>query len=159
MIFILKSFPKIHFFLFVLVFILFCCSTEPENKVDNEQFIEIYSRLLIIHEMDINKEYHDRLLSELFEKYNVTAADIDSMVSYLNLYPDEWLDILSRVKDRINEIKKKATPETRKPIESEKKPLEKQEVRKNEKSDRRRVKDQLKRQIKRQKKPLRDQKE
>lgn len=159
MIFKRKSFPKIHFFLFFSIFTLICCSSESEKKIDNEQFIEIYSRLLIIHEMDISKEYHDRLVIELFEKYNVTAAEIDSTVSYLNLYPDQWIDILSKVKDRINEIKKRVTPETRKTIEPKKNIPKTQEVRKNEKSNRRRVKDQLKGQIKRQKKPLRDQKE
>ena len=83
-----KTFPKLHFFSILLIFIFIFCQSEPEIIIDSEQFIEIYSRLLIIHEMGINKEYHDRLMAELFINYNVNAAKIDSTINYLNSQPE-----------------------------------------------------------------------
>ncbi len=152
-----KSFPKLQFFLILFIFVLISCNSEPENIIDTAQFIEIYSRLLIIHEMDINKEYHDRLLEELFEKYTVNAAEIDSTVNYLNSQPEEWLDILSKVRDRIKEIKTEATPKAKKTTDPDKKVPKTQEIRKNDKNDKRRINEQLRQQMKQQKESLRDQ--
>lgn len=161
----LKSFPKIQFFLIIVVSVLLSCQSEPKNIIDNEQFIEIYSRLLIIHEMEINKEYHDRLIQELFDNYHVTSADVDSTVNYLNKHPENWLYILSKVKDRINEIKKKMTPQASKTSEADKNQVKTPEIRKDKKGkprktdDQRRLKDQLKQRIKRERKPITDRKD
>lgn len=90
----------------------YSCENKVVNIIETEQFIEIYSRLIIINEMEINKEYHDRLVDELLTQNNISIADIDSTISYLNGNPTKWVDILEKVRDRLQEIRNemKITP-------------------------------------------------
>jgi len=106
MIFFIKSFPKLQIiFIFSFIF-LFSCKSERSDVLDNEKFIEIYARLLIISEMDINKEYQDRLIGELYRDYGVSKAKIDSSITDLNAHPEEWAEILGKTRDKIQELRK-----------------------------------------------------
>ena len=49
-----KTFPILQITIFFMFFILVSCEEENRNIINNDQFIEIYARLLIIHEMEIN---------------------------------------------------------------------------------------------------------
>ena len=111
----LKSFPilQIIFLFFLISFI--SCSEKHSTTIDNEEFIEIYARLLIIYEMDISKEYHDRLIDELFREHNTTLVQIDSTLSFLNENPEDWVPILEKVRDRIQELRKVLVPEEKVP--------------------------------------------
>jgi len=122
MIFITKSFPKLkNIFIFLLV-ILFSCSADQPQALDNEKFIEIYARLLIISKMDISKEYQDRLITEMYRDFNISAADIDSSVAYLNAHPENWVEILEKTRDKIQKIRTETTPEDKIPAEIENNP-------------------------------------
>jgi len=101
-------------FIFLLIFLL-SCSSEPSNVLDNEKFIEIYARLLIISEMDINKEYQDRLIGGLYRDYGVSKAKIDSSITYFNAHQEEWVEILGKTRDKIQEIRKEMVVEEKKP--------------------------------------------
>ncbi len=111
----LKSFPKLQIiFLFFLISFI-SCSEETSVTIDNEKFIEIYARLLIIYEMEISKEYHDRLIDELFRVYNTTPDQIDSTLSYLNENPEKWVTTLEKVRNRIQELRKELAPDEKVP--------------------------------------------
>jgi hypothetical protein len=105
-----KTFQKLQFILFLSFLVLFSCQKEKERIIDDQQFIEIYARLLIIYEMNINKDYHDRLVEEVFDKFNVTAAQVDSTVTSLNAQPKKWVEILTQVRERIHDIREDMKP-------------------------------------------------
>ena len=113
-----KSFPKLQIFLIFLLFFLITCQKEKTLTIKKEQFIEIYARVLIINEMKIEKEFHDRLLQELYSENNISTIDIDSTVSYYNSNPGEWVEIYNRVREKIQEIRNIYKTESSKKIDS-----------------------------------------
>jgi hypothetical protein len=106
-----KSFPKLQFFLIFSLVSFISCREQVSPTIDNEKFIEIYARLLIIYEMEVSKEFHDRLIDELFHDYNTSADKIDSTLVSLNNNPEQWVSILERVRKRIQEIRKDFAPD------------------------------------------------
>jgi len=100
-----KTFPKLQIILVFLVIFLQFCHKEEAETIDKEQFIEIYARLLIINELKVSKQSQDQLLYELYNENNITAAEIDSTVSYYNSNPREWIDIYNRVREKIQKLK------------------------------------------------------
>ncbi len=111
-----KSFPRLHFLLLLSVFITFLsCDQNQIIRIDNVQFIEIYSRLLIIYEMEINKDTQNRLIQELFNEFKVTGTEVDSVINHLNSNPKEWVEILVQVRDHIKEIRKILSPYEKEP--------------------------------------------
>ena len=100
-----KSFPKLQIIFIILVFFLQFCQKEQASVIDTDKFIEIYSRLLIINELKVEKETRDRLIRELFNKNNVSATEIDSTVSYYNSKSREWVTIYKRVREKIQNLK------------------------------------------------------
>ena len=112
-----NSFPKLQIILIFFLFSLFSCSEETSNALDNEKFIEIYARFLIIYEMEISKEYHDRLIEELFREFDTNTEQIDSTLAFLNRNPEKWVVTLDGVRNRIQELRKELVPEEEKPAE------------------------------------------
>ena len=111
-----KSFPRLHFLLLFSIFItLLSCEQNKTITIDNEQFIEIYSRLLIIYEIEINKDTQNRLIEELFNEFKVTGTEVDSVINHLNSNPKEWVEILVQVRDHIKEIRKILSPDQKDP--------------------------------------------
>ena len=101
-----NSFPKLQIMLFLILFFSGCVSKSEERVLIKEQkFIEIYSKLLIISEMDITKEYHDRLISELMQTNGISLEDINYTIAYYDQQPERWITILQKVRDRIKELK------------------------------------------------------
>ncbi len=115
MLLILNSFPKLQIFFLFFLISLISCSEKAETTIDNEKFIEIYARLLIIYEMEINKEHHDRLLDEVFREYNITSDQIDSTLVNLNENPEEWVKTLEKVRNKIQELRKELVPDEKVP--------------------------------------------
>jgi len=105
-----KSFQKLQFFFLFVLIIFISCSEKAATTLDNEKFIEIYARLLIIHEMEINKEHYDRLFDEVLRDYDTTPDQIDSTLAYLNKNPEEWTPILEKVRNKIQELRKELVP-------------------------------------------------
>jgi hypothetical protein len=100
-----KTFPKLQFIFLFGLFMVYSCEQKAEMTIESEQFIEIYSKLLIINEMGVSKEYRDRLLDELYTNYDVNLAQIDSTLAYLNRHPQEWVEVLAAVKDSLQKMK------------------------------------------------------
>ena len=115
-----KTFPILQFSIFFVFFILYSCEEENKNIINNEQFIEIYARLLIIHEMEINKDYHDKLVSEIYREFNISSDQIDSTIAYYNSNPKEWVEVLLKVRNYINEMNKDHPPKVEKSPDSRK---------------------------------------
>lgn len=114
----LKTFPKLQIFFAFLIFFLQFCQKEKTITIDKEQFIEIYARLLIINELRIDKIDRDQLLQDLYVENDVTLADIDSTVSYLNSNPREWVEIYNRVREKIQKIRTEIQKESSKKLDS-----------------------------------------
>lgn len=112
-----NSFPKLQIILIFFLLSLFSCSEKTTNTLDNEKFIEIYARFLIIYEMEVSKEYHDRLIGELFREFDTTIEQVDSTLAYLNRNPEKWVTTLDGVRNRIQEIRKELVPQEEIPIE------------------------------------------
>jgi hypothetical protein len=111
-----KTFPRLQFLLLLSIFVtLLSCEQNRRINIDNEQFIEIYSRLLIIYELEVKKDTQLRLIDELFNEYNVTGTDVDSVINYLNSNPKEWVEILAQARDHIKEIRKIISPNEKDP--------------------------------------------
>ncbi len=116
MIIITKSFPRLQFLLLLSILItLLSCEQNKRINIDNEQFIEIYSRLLIIYELEVKKDIQHRLIDELFNEYKVTGTEVDSVINHLNSNPKEWVEILAQVRDHIKEIRKILSPNEKDP--------------------------------------------
>jgi hypothetical protein len=113
-----KTFPKLQIILAFLVIFLQFCQKKEKITIDQEQFIEIYARLLIINELKVEKSFHDRLLQNLFNENNVTSAEIDSTVSYYNSNPREWVYIYNRVREKILKIKSEYQTDSSKKVDS-----------------------------------------
>jgi len=113
-----KSFPKLQIILPFFLFFLFSCQEEKTSTINKEQFIEIYTRVLIINEMKIKKSFRDSLLQEMYSEENITTADIDSSISYFNSNPREWVEIYNRVRERMQDIKNKIKEKSSKKIDS-----------------------------------------
>lgn len=111
MIFAGKSFPKLQFFFLFVLISFSSCSDNNVPTIDNEEFIEIYARLLIIYELEVSKDYHDRLIDELFRHYQTTPAQLDSTLSYFNQNPEEWVTILDEVRKKIQALRVEFSPE------------------------------------------------
>lgn len=69
--------------------------------------------------MDINKEYQDRLIGELYRDYGVSRAEIDSSITYFNAHQEEWVEILGKTRDKIQEIRKGMVVEEKEPQQIE----------------------------------------
>jgi hypothetical protein len=114
----LKTFPKLQIILALLIIFLQFCQKKEKLIIDEDQFIEIYARLLIINELKVEKSFHDRLLQDLFNENNVTSDEIDSTVSYYNSNPKEWVYIYNRVREKILKIKGEYQTDSSKKVDS-----------------------------------------
>lgn len=123
MIIVPKSFPKLQIFFLCILISFTACTDKPVSTVDNEKFIEIYARLLIIYELEVSKEYHDRLIDELFREYQITADQIDSTLSYLNHNPEEWVSTLDQIRKRIQALRNEFSPEEKSGPEAPEEPI------------------------------------
>ena len=103
-----KSFPKLQIFIFICIFFSWCSDKTP--VIEEGQFVEFYSRLLIINEMQINDEKHDQLVEKLMQEYQISSKELEQTLKYYNEYPEKWVEILSKIRTRLNEIKEKQRP-------------------------------------------------
>ena len=106
----IKTFHKLQIFTILLTFCISCGSKNPD-LIEQNQFIEMYARLLIINEMAIEKDQQDLLLQKLMHRYQVTNEDLENTLNYYNAHPEEWIPILSKIRERIKDIKSKGKAE------------------------------------------------
>ena len=106
--FFIKSFPKLK--TFIILCILFSCKSEDSNIIEEAKFIEFYSRLLIIQEMRINDEKYAHLVEKLMQAYQISGADLKQTVQYYQRYPEKWVNILSKIRNRLDEFRTKRKP-------------------------------------------------
>lgn len=104
----LKSFPKLQIFICICIF--FSCCSDESPVIEEGQFVEFYSRLLIINEMQIDDEKHGQLVEKLMQEYQISSDELKQNLKYYNEYPEKWVEILSRIHKRLNEIKAKQRP-------------------------------------------------
>jgi len=93
-------------YILLLTIILACCSPQNESFISEEIFIPLYAKILIINQLDIDKEYHDILIAELLQEYKVKVKDIQKTIEYYQNNPDLWVNILEKIKDHFIELKK-----------------------------------------------------
>ena len=80
---------------------------ENNPKLSESDFIKIYANLSIINELNISKEYHDKLVEELLSEFNIQVSDIQKSIEFYQKNPHQWLDIIEKVKKRIEELHKR----------------------------------------------------
>ena len=102
MMFFRKSFPVLQF---CLAFACISSCTENADIIEEPKFIEIYSRLLIINEIGVKKEFHDQLVQDLLTEYNVSLAKIENTIEHYHERPEQWAELTRRIRDRIQELK------------------------------------------------------
>lgn len=102
--------------LIFLILLLLGCKSENEPIISEDDFILIYAKLSIINELNVNKEYHDRLVSELLFEFNIQVYDIQRTVEFYQKNPRQWLTILEKVKEEIINLRRKETVKPRSDI-------------------------------------------
>ena len=100
-----KTFPNNKNIIYLLTILLICCSPASKNIVNDEDFINIYSYLLIINELKINKEKKEALTAGVLKNNNVLMEDINQAILYYKQKPEDWVIILQKVRDRIRKLK------------------------------------------------------
>ena len=101
----IKTFPNNKINIYLLTILLICCSPASKNIVNDEDFINIYSYLLIINELKINKEKKEALTAGVLKNNNVLMEDINQAILYYKQKPEDWVVILQKVRDRIRKLK------------------------------------------------------
>ncbi len=107
----MNQFNVICILFFTIIFE--CCSTQNESFISEEIFIPLYANVLIINQLDIDKEYHDILIAELLQEYKVKVIDIQNTIEYYQNNPDLWVNILEKVKNHFIKLKKNQKPDTK----------------------------------------------
>ena len=100
-------------FLFLFYLSFSSCSKKDSPNITDSDFISIYAKLSIINELNVNKEYHDKLVAELLNEFNIQVSDIQKSVEFYQKNPRQWLTILERVKDEIAKLRIKEVRKTR----------------------------------------------
>lgn len=94
-------------FLIFYCVLLSSCTSDGTRSLDETEFIDVYARLTIINELNTNKEHQNKLIEELLYEFNIQVNDIQSSVENYQENPRQWLSFLEKVKDKINELRKK----------------------------------------------------
>jgi hypothetical protein len=93
------------FFSFIFIF-FFSCSNKKERILDKNEFIDIYSDLILINSNPkYSNEERKQKADELFNKNNINQKAIWNTVNKFNEYFDDWRDIYKEIISQI-EIKK-----------------------------------------------------
>jgi len=103
-----KSFPKLQ--IFVILCIFFSCRVDETNIIEEIKFTEFYSRLLIIREMNVNDEQHTQLVQKLMYAYQISDMELEQTMQYYQSYPERWVDILSKIRNQLSELRTKRKP-------------------------------------------------
>lgn len=98
-------------FTFVLAIFLggiLCCS-HPKQKnqvpvISKEEFVELYTRLLVLQRRTLPSEKRDSLTVRLFRKYHLSQQKFLDYENYFKTEYTEWLKILDEVDKRIQEL-------------------------------------------------------
>jgi uncharacterized protein (DUF433 family) len=93
-------------FLLFLIFTFLSCSSIDDPNISETDFITIYANLTIINELNVSKDYHDKLVEELLHEFNIQVADIQKSIEFYQKNPRQWLEILEKVKEKISEFRK-----------------------------------------------------
>lgn len=103
----MKLLQTCSFFLFFYCISLISCTFSEDSIINETDFVTIYAHLSIINELNVSQDYHDKLVEELLVEFNIQVSDIQKTVDFYQQKPREWLLILEKVKNKIDELKKK----------------------------------------------------
>ena len=103
-------------FLLLMLFLLSNCTSKDYPTISESDFISIYSKLSIINELNVSKVHRDNLVEELLFEFNIEVSDIQKSVDFYQKNPRQWLEIMEKVKNEINELRKKGSKKTRSEI-------------------------------------------
>jgi hypothetical protein len=105
----LKTFPKNTIVVIILLIMFIGCKSGNEC-LDQTVFIELYARLSIINEMQINTDLKQKLAMQLFDQHSTTEACFKQTVNFYHQSPEEWIVIIEKVKKRMRELKELYQP-------------------------------------------------
>ena len=101
-----NSFPKIKFFFICLSLLVYSCEKSNDDIIEKKDFINVYSKILIINEMNLENHYRSFLMDKLYEQYDINGLKINKTIEYFNQIPEEWIDIADKVRKQIKNMKK-----------------------------------------------------
>jgi hypothetical protein len=104
-----------------LLILFLGCRSENEPIISENDFIVLYAKLTIINELNVNKERQDRLVAELLYEFNIQMSDIQKSVDFYQKKPRQWLAILEKVKEEINNLRRATVVKQRSEIPAVKK--------------------------------------
>jgi len=93
-------------FLFLLIFSAVSCNDpeRPEDLVDEDIYVEIFTELVIIQQLNdeqlgpVSREY---LIEQVYDKYSVSEDQFNRSHYYFQRQPDRQIDRIEQVESRI----------------------------------------------------------
>ena len=108
----MNSFHSIKYILIFISFLVFFCNRETAPGIDEEEFIEVYARFLIINELraadSLKISYQDQLLTA----NAMTREDLKNSIAFFRSDPQRWVGILEQLRDRIKILKTEMPQDT-----------------------------------------------
>lgn len=90
----------------IILIIFISCNQINSSKIDENKFIIIYSRLLVLNKLNISDQFKNKLITNLLQKYNVKSKHIQSSIAYYQQNPQDWAELLEKVNAQIIELHK-----------------------------------------------------
>jgi len=95
-------------FLIFLALILISCSdpTAPEDLLDENRYVSVFSELLMINQIDeqqLNGVSRNYLKEQVFEEYDVTREQFERTHKYFQQQPEQQLQRLSKIEESLTQ--------------------------------------------------------
>ena len=101
----------------LLILSIAACTEQPAAKLSEEQFVNLYADILIIRELRVAPDVKTARIADLLARNSVTMEDIKFKKAEFDQKPEEWVNILQKVRTRIEELNKEATkPRQTRPV-------------------------------------------
>ncbi len=111
-----NSFHSFKYIVIFIPFLVFFCGRETAPGIDEEKFIDVYARFLIIGELRMDDslrfQYQEKLLSE----NSMTRTELKQSISFFREDPERWVPILEQIRDRIKALKTEAPEDSTKQL-------------------------------------------
>ena len=81
-------------------------TTAPEDLLEEDRYIDVFSELLIVNQMEeeqLDGVSRDYLKEQIFEEYNVTQEQFERSHRYYQKQPDEQLRRLDKIEKQLSD--------------------------------------------------------
>ena len=81
-------------------------TTAPEDLLEEDRYIDVFSELLVVNQMEeeqLDGVSRDYLKEQVFEEYNVTQKQFEQSHRYYQKQPDEQLRRLDKIEKQLTD--------------------------------------------------------